>query len=468
VPRRLGLVLAVSLAVVVAGAVVQRVRQQSRYQRLMTEGETARSMGQPYAAVEAFSGAIALRPGAMPAYYWRGEAYRDLRQDDRAISDLREAARLAPSSAQPLVALGQLFDHRGDAAEAAEWYSLAAARLRDADPTLLYSLSLALYRSGSPAAALDPLKRALARDPSLAEAHYLIGLVYRDAQNAEAAAISLQQAIRLAPSLLAAREELADLYREAGRTQDEREQLEILAAIDPGVQRALALALMHIRDDRLEEALAVLAEAAPDTPSDSRVDLATGRALIARAEHTGDRGAARRALTALESALGGTAARSEGLALFGRALYLSGDPIGAERSLKEAVATSPIDREAYTFLADAAEAASHPDVAREALLDLDVLEGDAAKPATRAARARRVGTLSLALHDGRLALTSLQQARDAGWSDPDTFALLAQAQAMAGDVDAAGRTLNEAIALHPTNTALRRLRRTLEKPVRRD
>jgi tetratricopeptide (TPR) repeat protein len=450
--------------IVLAGAVallVQRISLDRQYQQLMTQGEAALQSGQSYVAVEIFSGALALRPGSMAAYYRRGEAYRDQHLDERAIRDLREAARLAPNAPEPLVALGRLFDDRGSPAEAAEWYRQAADRLRDADPTLLYTLAMALYRSGSPAAALEPLRRALARDEGVAEAHYLLGLVYRDAQNIEAATASLEQAVRLAPGLVAAHEELADIYREQGRSGDEQAQLAILATLDPQPDRRIALALADIRRQDPDHALVILEHESALSPHDSRIQLAIGRALLARSERTGDRASARRALSALERALGGTAPRSEGLALFGRALYLSGDAAAAERMLQEAVATSPVDPEAFQFLADAAESLTHSAIARDALLDLDVLEGDAASVEVRGARARRLGALSLSLNDPRAALTYLTQANDAGWSDAPTLGLLARARWQTGDQAGARAALAAALALNADDRDLRRLTRTI-------
>ena len=99
-------------------------------------------------------------------------------------------------------------------------------------------------------------------------------------------------------------------------------------------------------------------------------------------------------MTVLERALGGTARRSEGLALYGRALYLSGDAAGAERLLREAVATSPVDLEAFAFLADAAERLRHPLIARDALVQLDALQGDTADHATRLTRGRSASASS--------------------------------------------------------------------------
>ena len=163
----------------------------------------------------------------------------------------------------------------------------------------------------------------------------------------------------------------------------------------------------------------------------------------------------------LERALGGTARRSEGLALYGRALFLSGDPLAAERILQEALATSPIDQEAFGFLADAAERASHPAVARAALLDLDAIQGDTANSQERGRRARRIGALSLTLGDPKAAVRYLSQAADSAPPDAGTLGLLARAKWQSGDPDGARTALGRAISLSESDPDLRRLARTI-------
>ena len=101
-------------------------------------------------------------------------------------------------------------------------------------------------RNWNPACAIEPLRRALARNDSIAEAHYLLGLLYRDTGDIEHAVASLGSAVRLAPGLLAAREELADVYRSLGRAGDEMSQLQALATVDPGIERQIAIALAEV------------------------------------------------------------------------------------------------------------------------------------------------------------------------------------------------------------------------------
>ena len=446
---------------VVAGVLVfQQANRDRTYARLLRTGQQALDAGNSYAAIEAFSGAVTLRPDSMVAYYHRGEAYRAQHRDDEAARDFRDAVRRAPDAPQPLIALGDLYDLT-DPAQAARWYGQAAGQLKFDNPPLLYKLALARYRAGSPAEALAPLKSALAGNDSIGEAHYLLGLVYRDLQRPDEAIGALERAVKLAPSLVAAREELADAYRAGGRYRDEMAQLHALSGMDDLTARTVDIALAEARDGQFPAAVGTLQEASARVPADSRVQLALGRVYLARAERTSDRASVTRALEALEKALGGTARRSEGLALFGRALSLSRDDEAAERILREAIATSPVDPDAFAYLADASERLSHFTEARDALMTLDVLQGDTASADARAARAARIGLLSLGANDPSTAVTYLQQAVDGGRGDVRTLGLLARARFQAGDRSGADDVLRDALARDPRNPELLRLRRTL-------
>jgi tetratricopeptide (TPR) repeat protein len=453
----------VAIAIAVAGGaiVVQRIDRERQYRHLLAEGEQALQAGNTYAAIEDFSGAIALRPDAMAAYYRRGEAYHADHHDDWAIRDLREASRLAPDATQPIVALGEVYDARDEPIEAARWYGEAVDRLKDESPALLYALALARYRAGSPAAAIDPLRRAIERNDSVAQTHYLLGLVYRDTNKLDAAIEALEQALKIAPSLTPAREELADIYRSQGRFADEMAQLQALETLDESSDRHVAIAVAAARRGQFDAALAALSDAEAGSPGDSRLQLVRGRIYLARAERTLEVQWARRALEPLEKALAGSAHRSEGLALFGRALFLAGDYTGAERILREAVTTSPVDREAFAYLADASERQGQILDARDALVSLDALEGDTALAAVRAARARRIGMLSMRGGDAKAAAQYFDQAIDAGDTDVATLGLLADAYWRAGNADAARTTLASALARDPQNASLLRISRTI-------
>lgn len=451
------------LVVVVAAGVllVQRAGRDRTYRDLLQAGQQALDSQNSYAAIEAFTGAITLRPDSMVAHFRRGQAYHAQHQDEQAVRDLREAERLDPDAPQPLIALGDLYDTTGNAAQAAVWYGQAAERLKGGDPTLLYKLAVARYRAGFPAEAIEPLRQAVARNEMMGEAHYLLGVVYRDAQQPDNAIASLERALKVSPSLIPAREELADLYREKGRHLDEMTQLQALAASDTRTSRSVAIALAEARQGQFAAAVGSLSAAGDPAPEDSQVQLALARVYLARAERTFDRASAARALEALEAALGGTARRSEGLALFGRALSLQGDDRGAERILREAVATSPVHPDAFRYLAEVSERLSHFSEARDALITLDVLQGDTAPPAVRAVRAQRIGTLALRAGDPASAVTYLTQALGAGRGAPAVFSRLAQARLLLGDRAAAEDAIAKGLALDPNDVELLRLRRTI-------
>jgi len=441
----------------VAGVlVVQQTTRNRRYLQLLESGQQALDSGNSYLAIEAFSGALALRPESMVAYYHRGEAYRSQSRAEEAIRDFRAALRLAPGAAQPLIALGDLNDVT-DPSQAAMWYA-QAARLQGDDPSLLYKLGLARYRSGNPAEAVEPLRQAIARNDSLADLHYLLGLAYRDLRRPGDGMGALERAVKLAPTLIAAREELAALYRAAGRSTDEIAQLRALAALDEAPERVVDVALAQARHQQFDAALATLRDLARKASADSRAQLAIARVHLARAEE-GDRAAVRPALEALEKALGGTARRSEGLALFGRALAIAGDHDRAERILREAVATSPVDPDAYAYLADACESLTHFGEARDALMALDALQGETAPAATRARRALRIGTLALRANDAAVAADYLLQAISAGENDARSFAQLAQARWLLRDRSGARSAIQRGLLETPGDTELLRLHR---------
>jgi tetratricopeptide (TPR) repeat protein len=456
----LALVASAALLAVAAVLLEQRVEGDRQYRDLLASGDEHLASGDTATAIEAFSGALALRPSSMVAHLRRGEAYRADRRMEEAVRDLLDAARLAPDSTAPALSLGDLYDAERDWPRAADWYGHAASRLQT--PALLYRLALARYRSGAPAAAIDPLERIVARDDTAGDAYYLLGLADRDARRPEEAVKALEHAVKIAPSLLPAREELADLYRTQGRAVDEMAQLQSLAALDVRPARIVAIAMAETRTGQLDASIATLSEVARTDPADPAVALAVSRVFLTRAERTLDRPSAMRALAVLSSAPADGLATSERVALLGRAQYLAGDWSRAERTLTEAVRTAPVDLEAFGFLADAAERLGHDADARDALANLDALQGDTASASARASRARRMGTISLRLGDAASAARSFVQATDLGAVDASTLALLAQAQWQAGDRTGARAALTRAVTADARNPDVARVARLVK------
>jgi tetratricopeptide (TPR) repeat protein len=419
------------------------------YRQKIADGDTALARDNTVAAIEAFSGAITLKEDAMLGYLKRGQTYKRRGEFVAAIRDFRRASELDPTATIPLEELGDAYladtPHRyAAAAERFQQY----VRLDTRAPRVLYKLAFARYREGHAREAIDALERALVLDEKVAEAHYLLGLCRRDAQQPEAARTALERAVALQPTLLHAREELADLYGALGRTDDRLHQLDALAALDPGASRDVALGLAYARAGQTERAIGTLGRAAEKYPEHPYAYVALGRVWLEIAQARGDRVALLKALGALEGAVGSDDS-SEALTLFGRALLLTSDEEAAERMLIGATQKSPVEPLAFAYLADASERLGHYAIARQALLDYEALRGET-DDRRRTAHATRLGDLSLKLKEPAVAATHFLRAAEHG--DPALLARAADAQLRAGDREGALATVARALEKDPDNT----------------
>ena len=369
--RRFWLVVLIVAGAAAAGVAVQRARTEAEYRRLIDTGDEALAQGRTYAAIEAFSGALAFRPGSMIAHLRRGEAYQQQESFDAAIRDLTEAARLDPNAPQPLERLGEVYAERDEFARAAEWYSQAADR--DArSAALAYRAGYSRYRAGDVASAVPALKRAAEQEPDAAEMHHALGLALRDSGDHQGARASLEKAVALAPALLAAREALAELLAREGQTADALRHLEALAGLDPTVSRHLAVALAAARAGRTDRAVLALGSANELSPSEPRLHLALGYIWLLDAERKGDRASIRKASEALRHAATSDQT-SESLAILGRLAFLQGSRGEAVRLLDRAVRERPIWPEALRYRADALRAVGRTVDAEEALKQYEAL-----------------------------------------------------------------------------------------------
>ena len=113
--RIMGLGLPVAVIVVLGvgglagGAVYQNAARDREYRTLLHRGDVTFAAGQTFGAIEAYSGALALRPDSMLAHLRRGETYGQRGDLESAARDFRTAASLDPSAPRPLEALGDVF-----------------------------------------------------------------------------------------------------------------------------------------------------------------------------------------------------------------------------------------------------------------------------------------------------------------------------------------------------------------------
>ena len=438
------------LALSAAGVYGYTLSERERsYRRLIADGDAALARDNTSAAIEAFSGAITLKTESMLGYLKRGQTYRRRGEFVAAIRDLRRASEIDPTATRPLEELGDAY-----LADTPHRYFAAAERYREyvkldnRAPRVLYKLAFARYNDGDMAEAIAALQHAIALDEHVPEAYYLLGLCHRAAQHFDAARVALEKALALQPVLLHAREELADLNGVLGHADARIAQLEILSALDPNPSREVTLGLAYARGGQSERAVLTLGRAAERYPDYPYAYVALGRVWLEIAQARNDRVALSKALGALEGAVGSDDS-SEALMLFGRALLITSDEETAERMLQDATARRPVEPLAFYYLAEASERLGHFAIARDALLDYDVLRGDEVDDRRRNAHLTRLGDLSLKLDDPAAAATYFLRA--SGQSDAGLLARAADAQLRAGDSDAARATAVKALEKDPAN-----------------
>jgi tetratricopeptide (TPR) repeat protein len=439
-----------------AGLAWSAVRSEREFRRLLADGENATVARNSLEAIEAYSGALALRPDSMLAYLKRGDSYRLRGEFEPALRDLRQAAALDSTAPQPVELLADVNAALGRYDRAIDLYRQFLA-LDERSPRVLYKLGLAYYRTHRTAQAIEPLERALALDDKLSEAHYLLGMSLREERRPQEGIRSLRRAMALSPDLIAVRESLADAYRDGGRRREQLEQLEAIAALEPErPERLVSIAAAYARNGRTEAALTALDRLGDELPDDPTVRTEVARVWLAAAESRGDRTLHARARTLLESLASRQDATGDVLALLGRAQMLDGRLSAAERTLQRAVARVPVSSAAFLDLAASAERLRHLTTARSALIDFSSVAGDDAE---KRRAAQRAAELSMQLNEPATAAAWARRAIDGQRPSAAVMATLAEAELQLGNTDAARDAVVRGLESSPLDPKLRALRR---------
>jgi tetratricopeptide (TPR) repeat protein len=376
--RTLAVIALLTLTGVAAAAVYQAAARDRQYRALIARGDAALADDQTFAAIEAYSGAIALRPDSMLSHLRLGETYQRRGNLDEAARELRRATNLDPTVVRPFEELGDVLyqQQRFDRAVAA--YG-RAQRLDDRSARVAYKLALAEYRDGDVDEALRLVTTSLSLDANSADAQYLLGLCLRERHRTNDALQAFSRAVALAPAMVAAREELADLCRSLGRTADEIDQLRTLAALDrDNIERQIALGLAHQRAGHGDLAVVTLGEALERAPGDPAVYGALGEVWLERARD--DRALLKKAREALERAATRPDASSRTLTAYARALQQDGELDAAAHALQQATSRFPVETSAFLEYANVLDRQNHRDLARRALIQYAALAGDSLDP----------------------------------------------------------------------------------------
>ncbi|MDF0645126.1 MAG: tetratricopeptide repeat protein [Nitrospira sp.] len=142
-----------------------------------------------------------------------------------ALSDLRNAARLAPQNAENRLNLARGLYRIGDLDAAIE-ECRAAIKLNASDPQAHLQLGVLLMAKQDWRGASAALKEAVQLDSTLAHAHYSLGSVQYTGGNVKAAIESYRQALELQPNFPDARYRLALLLKLINRGEEAAQFME--------------------------------------------------------------------------------------------------------------------------------------------------------------------------------------------------------------------------------------------------
>jgi len=229
-------------------------------------GLAKRQLGDEAAALVHLQRAAALAP--RDATYTINLAM--LQADTGAVqqaADLLQAYLIAvPGHADGLLAYVQILQRLGRMGDA-----VAAARIATTfHPTLArahYTLGLALFRSGQTKDALASFLDAVARDPHFTDAWINAGVAQKECGDLEAAEASYRRALELAPRDPSIHNNLGNTLSNAKRTDEALAAFRAALDIDPTYVDAKANLAMALRDGgKMDEALAVLSAAAEAHP----------------------------------------------------------------------------------------------------------------------------------------------------------------------------------------------------------
>ncbi|MCP4804952.1 MAG: sulfatase-like hydrolase/transferase [Proteobacteria bacterium] len=250
----------------------------------------------PPQALDAMAELLAEEPGMRDLRMRRGVLLARMGRLDEAITELSDAQRASPSSTVA-VSVGELWLQAGDPTEALSWFDEALTldarsataqagraqclaqlgRLDEASAVLddallehpdhgdllMAGATLALATGALIEPWVEPVEAIARQRPNHSRVHHLLGVLYRATGQPELAEQALWTELRARPTNLAARLELAALFREQGRNVDLVKALRPLVTVQPDEPRWRAMTAQAYvdmgREDLAAEHIAVCA-----------------------------------------------------------------------------------------------------------------------------------------------------------------------------------------------------------------
>jgi serine/threonine protein kinase/cytochrome c-type biogenesis protein CcmH/NrfG len=144
-------------------------------------------------SAEHFEQAVALKPGAVDAYFQLGMTYHDLGLFDKATAAFKNALRYSPKDSAiyyqlGTVAMDQFYDREAEA------YFLEGLKINPDHVLILAALGRLYIRMNQASAAISVLRQVTQRDPAMWEGWYELGRAHMKAKEWKLALSALEQA----------------------------------------------------------------------------------------------------------------------------------------------------------------------------------------------------------------------------------------------------------------------------------
>ncbi len=194
--------------------------------------------GQLNEAFIEFQKSIESNPSNKEALYYLGLISTKFNKYDDAISYYNRAISVDPRYSDAKNSLGVAYAELGKWDEAIKQFKDALSNPIYRTPAQAYSnIGYVYYKKGEYSKAEESLEEALLRNPVLIRAFYVLGLVYVEVHDNEAAIEAFGKAIGIMPDYFDAHWELAKAYHRSGESDKALEHFKVVAERDVNLER---------------------------------------------------------------------------------------------------------------------------------------------------------------------------------------------------------------------------------------
>jgi tetratricopeptide (TPR) repeat protein len=161
-------------------------------------GQLAVARGQIDEARKAYAKAIELDPTFVDPHVALARIALEARDYDAVIDELEKVLVQVPNHREAAIKLGDVYSETGKPSEAISRYEIALST--DENEKLLMKVArLHMHRLGQLGPAIKTLRRLIALNPDIAEAHFHLGMALKDKGQRREAISSLKKCIALEP-----------------------------------------------------------------------------------------------------------------------------------------------------------------------------------------------------------------------------------------------------------------------------